>query len=103
MMLGCHVLDHVPDYVSDHVSDHMIIGLVATALQHKQKKLRDRSHYDTSDIWHFKKLCFWKNLNEVLNQLNSASWAELEDNHVKSHIKWLYVKVIMDITNENQE
>ena len=59
-------------------------NLVLTALlswlggnvQHEQKKSRAWSRNDTTDICHSKKLCFWRNLKEMLNQLNSASWVE---------------------------
>ena len=36
------------------------------------------SHDNIMVIWHFKKLCFWKNQKEVFNRLNSFSWVELE-------------------------
>ena len=51
--------------------------------QREQKKSRAGSHDDTTDIWRSKKLCFWKNLKKVLNQLNSASWV-VERSYAKS-------------------
>ena len=44
--------------------------------QREQKKSRDGSRNDTTDIWRFKKLSFCRNLEEMLNQFNSASWVE---------------------------
>ena len=54
---------------------------------------------DTTIIWRSKKLCFWKNFEEKLNQLNFAKWTDLENTYVRSHIRWLYVEVIVNITN----
>ena len=55
------------------------------------------------DIRRFEKLYFWKNLEKVLNQFNFASWTELEGNHVKSYMSWLYIVLIMNTTNKTKD
>ena len=67
--------------------------------QCEQKKLYDGSYNKITDIWYFKKFCFWRNLEEMLNWLKSARWIELENSHMKSHVRWLYAKMIVDTTN----
>ena len=46
-------------------------------IQHELKKSHDVSRDDTTDIWHFKKLCFWRNHKQMFNWLNSVSWIKL--------------------------
>ena len=45
-------------------------------LSMKQKKSHARSYDNSMDIWRSKKLQFEEESWGVLNQLNSASWAE---------------------------
>ena len=46
--------------------------LIGGDAQHEQKKSCDGSRNDTTDIFRSKKLCFWKNYEELFNQLNSV-------------------------------
>ena len=49
------------------------IKLIRGDAQRKQNKPCNGLHNDTTDIWHFKKWCFWKNHKRVFNQLNFVS------------------------------
>ena len=53
-----------------------LLGWLGEDVQRKQKKSQAGLRDDTTDIWRSKKLCFWRNLEEVLNWLNFASWVE---------------------------
>ena len=53
-------------------------SLIKRDAQHEKKRPHDRSRNKTTDIWHSKKLCFWKNHQEVFNQLKLMNWIKLE-------------------------
>ena len=57
--------------------------LIKGDAQRKQKKSRDTSRANTTDLQHFKKLRFWQNRKEMLNWFNSASRVELNKGHMQ--------------------
>ena len=85
---------HIQESVNGQSSTNNSTRLIWRDARCKQKKSHDRSHDDTMDIWRSKKLCFWKNHEEVFNWLNSVSWINGD-----SHVRWSHKVIVkMGIT-----